>query len=194
MESFKDFLLDDINKLASLSIGKDETVFRMTMVDHAVVMDKPLSYTLGLEATPVKPVPSEAREWTMAIGTYKSGLPIMDKTWFGYWSMWNRLDKKGDGPYGYLVATDDTLDQLKTFNAIRADLVGTQFGIPQMFLPEIARYVDGDKEKYNKIYEHEGIPASEHVIGMLWVHDLQSYRAYTNWGPIDQSNRAKKLF
>ena len=80
------------------------------------------------------------------------------------------------------------------FDEMRADFLGAKFGIPQMFLPEIARSVEGNKEKVSRIYSPEGIPASEHVMGMAWVHDLEVYRAYMNWGPIDQSNHAKVAF
>ena len=40
----------------------------------------------------------------------------------------------------------------------------------------------------------EGIPASEHLVGMLWVHDIPIYPAYINLDPVYQSARAKRIF
>ena len=352
-DNFKDWNLIDSTKMASIHTDPKETLLRLVMVDHSIKVDSPLTYTAGLQATPVKPMPDDIRTWDMAIGTYKSNPPVVENTILGLWSQWNRTEKMkvGNGPYGYMVASRYTFSDLKDFQAagitpfiywntgmlwsgdpvlkvfgdwgkykedaywanslitdnnnsamqdymvwsswklfkdnpglvssvcgyyldstaarwqngmytiigtrelqmrsylamkndspeirymnhqsgqpnmtqlafsdfmltgehlckpqmatelnyyniltldgMRAEYLGEKFGIPHVFLPNIARSVESDKKKFDKVYSTEGIPAAEHVIGMTWIHDIPVYHAYMHLGTIDQSYRTKKAF
>lgn len=80
------------------------------------------------------------------------------------------------------------------YDQLRAEYLWTNLGVPVVFLPEISRGVGGDKAKEERILGSEGLPAAEHLAGMLWVHDVIPWNAYLNPKPIQWAGKAKQAF
>lgn len=81
-----------------------------------------------------------------------------------------------------------------TLEKLRAEYLGSAFGIPMVFLPEISRTVEGDEAKVKSVLGPQGIPAVEHLVGMLWVHDIPYTRDCVNGLPMLQAYRVKMAF
>ncbi|MDD5704380.1 MAG: DUF6067 family protein [Kiritimatiellae bacterium] len=81
-----------------------------------------------------------------------------------------------------------------SLEALRAEYMGRNYGIPMMFLPELARAVAGDAEKKRRVLGPEGIPAVEHLLGMLWVSDIPCTRDCINGDPVLQAYRVQMAF
>jgi hypothetical protein len=77
---------------------------------------------------------------------------------------------------------------------MRAEFMGYNFGFPNIFLPQIGRANIGDAAANAKIYGPEGIAPAEHLLGMLWVHDVIPWIAYVHDNPFLQAARAKSAF
>ena len=63
-----------------------------------------------------------------------------------------------------------------------------------VFLPEIARSIGGDTAKIQRVMGPQGIPAIEHLLGMLWVHDIPYTRDEVNDAPMLQAYRTEMAF
>lgn len=354
----KDWMLNDRDKMFSLVTTPSEVVVRFQLIDHTVSLDRPFQYTVGLHATPVKPLPKAARSWDMGFcnGKYVNDQYKRLGNFGVYWEQWNRIGEGDGAVYGYQVASANTLNDLKqgfhsigikpfiywnqlavwlgdpvlktfggewraayspgadrrsnvhpdielpsardylvygnwkllkdnpelakgvrgfyldstradwnqdeiftvlglrdvqkrfyrmlkqdwpelmvinhqssslemsqlaftdiyftgehlTTNAalikdlnyyhvlsldgMRAELGSAQFGVQVMFLPEFVRAVGDDATKLKRIMGPEGVQAAEHLLGMLWVHDVIPYAAYINLDPLMQVQRVKQAF
>ncbi len=84
--------------------------------------------------------------------------------------------------------------ELLDYDVIRSEFLGSNFGIPLVFLPEIGRCVGTDVEKTAFVYSDKGIPAVEHLTGMLWLHDVPMLTSWVNPVPMVRVNHAKMLF
>jgi len=84
-----------------------------------------------------------------------------------------------------------------TFEGLQSEFMGWNLGFFPIFLPQPFRIIGGtkgDPEKAVKILGPEGIPASEHVIGMLLAHDILIWGSYMNLLPFDRVAAVKKKF
>jgi len=84
-----------------------------------------------------------------------------------------------------------------TFEGIQSEFMGWNLGFFPVFLPQPSRTIGGttgDVNKLVKILGPAGIPASEHVIGMLLIHDIPVWGAYMNPLPFDRVAAVKKRF
>ncbi|MCC6581688.1 MAG: LamG domain-containing protein [Phycisphaeraceae bacterium] len=92
------------------------------------------------------------------------------------------------------LSRDLSYHHIINMDLLRAEYLGRAYGIPFIFLPELARGVDGDEEKTKRVYGPEGIPAVEHLIGMLWAHDVPYLTHYVNPTPMLQAYRVQMAF
>jgi len=84
--------------------------------------------------------------------------------------------------------------QILSLDIMRAEYAGAKFGIPVIFLPEVVRAFMEDETRVKTIMGPEGIPAAEHLLGLLWTHDVIPYHAYINTGPFCRAARVKEAF
>jgi hypothetical protein len=81
--------------------------------------------------------------------------------------------------------------------AMRAEFMGKNLGFVPIFLPQTSRRIGGgraDPEKMVKVIGAAGIPASEHVVGMLLAHDIVAWPAYMNGIPFARLKALKERF
>ncbi|GAF69446.1 unnamed protein product, partial [marine sediment metagenome] len=95
---------DNANRLNTLELipnGTTENIFRVNFIDSPTYLDKQLQFTVGLQATPVKPLPGQRRRWDLCLNRVRpfEGRP----GWSFYLSGWNADGKMTDGHYGYQV-------------------------------------------------------------------------------------------
>ena len=76
----------------------------------------------------------------------------------------------------------------------RSEYMGINFGPVPVFLPQPARRVHGDKTLWSHVIGQTGIPASQHVAGMLLVHDIIPWPAYMNPEPFVRLRKMKDAF
>jgi hypothetical protein len=84
-----------------------------------------------------------------------------------------------------------------SFEGLQSEFMGWNLGFFPVFLPQPFRTIggiNGDVEKGVKILGPEGIPASEHVIGMLLIHDIPVWGAYMNPLPFNRVAALKEQF
>jgi hypothetical protein len=81
-----------------------------------------------------------------------------------------------------------------SLDTMRAEYLGSNLGTPVVFLPEIARAVEGDANRSARVTGAPGRPAAEHLLGLLWVHDVIPWVAYVNAEPFLESFRVKQAF
>jgi hypothetical protein len=84
-----------------------------------------------------------------------------------------------------------------TFDALRAEFQGWNMGFIPVFLSQTSRRIGGMRagpEKFLKVMGTPGIPASEHVAGMLLVHDIVPWSAYMNQIPYGRLRGLKENF
>ena len=67
-----------------------------------------------------------------------------------------------------------------TLDGMRAEFLGYNYGVPRAFFPEPCGQTN--------------VAASEHLVGMLWIHDIFPWNANMCPAPITQSGRAKDAF
>jgi hypothetical protein len=77
---------------------------------------------------------------------------------------------------------------------MRAEYIGKNYGIPVIFLPQLLRSVAGDPQKEAIVNGPQGKAFTEHLLGMLWVHEVITYNAYVYPGPIVWAGKAKAEF
>ncbi len=113
-EETRDWHLQNPDNMVRLTFRGDEAVLRLTLLDHAIESDRPLAYTLGLQATPVKPLDKNFRSWELKLANSAARQP----GWQYWWQSWNRqTDTGAAGPYGYNVTGPKALDELQAFHA-----------------------------------------------------------------------------
>lgn len=359
-DSLSDWKLKDAGQMLKVQIGRAETVMRLKLIDHDTRPQGSLNYSLGLQATPVKPLDPRRHVWEMQFSGINAS--AARPAWVPYWQNWNRRSEMGRGPYGYQIPGPSTMADLKSFVAqnkspfiywymhgtwpadpvlkiyggewgrqfdadadpfsslnidlsapslrdymvwrnwktlkdspelardsvglyidgaqslpqlqrnddgsyttvfetlptrelqkrnyfmlkewpgkliinhqsgnvsmeqlafadmmltgehladnaklandlnyhhvlnldrMRAEFNAQQYGIPMVFLPEIGRVAEGNEERHKSATDERGIPAAEHLCGMLWSHDVIPYIAYVNEGVFKQAARAKDAF
>jgi hypothetical protein len=84
-----------------------------------------------------------------------------------------------------------------TFEGMQSEFMGWNLGFFPVFLPQPFRTIggrNGEVDKGVKILGPAGIPASEHVIGMLLVHDIPIWGAYMNPLPFNRVAALKEKF
>jgi len=82
-------------------------------------------------------------------------------------------------------------------DAMRAEFMGSNMGFIPVFVPQTSRRLGGrnaDPKKMVRVIGAGGIPASEHVVGMLFVHDIVPWPAYMNTTPFARLEGIKKRF
>lgn len=84
--------------------------------------------------------------------------------------------------------------EILNLDVMRAEYLGAKFGIPTVFLPNLTRAFGGDEKQVKAILGPEGVPAAEHLLGLLWCHDVIPYPAWINTGPFGRAARAKDVF
>ena len=92
-----------------------------------------------------------------------------------------------------------TIDKLNYYDFVkladwRSQHMGRQFGQVPLFLPQPARRVHGNKKLWAHVIGETGIPASQHVAGMLLVHDIIPWPAYMNPEPFVRLRKMKDAF
>jgi hypothetical protein len=55
--------LTDPKKAVEIQTGTDSVVIKINLLDKAIVLDKPLTFTVGFQATPMKPLPEKWRSF-----------------------------------------------------------------------------------------------------------------------------------
>ena len=93
-----------------LKVTDREVTLAVTMLDHAVALDRELSFTFGLHPTPVKPLPKGWRRydlgmngwWHDAVGRGKPVCPTW-AFWYQKWNLQNEATKKDRWLVGYQV-------------------------------------------------------------------------------------------
>lgn len=95
-------------KTIELAPGKDECLLTIVLIDHTVPLDQPLEYTLGLQATPVKPMPKGWRSYDLGMNGWwhtsvGQGSPKMPPWafWYQKWNAQNEATKKEGWLPGY---------------------------------------------------------------------------------------------
>lgn len=92
-----------------------------------------------------------------------------------------------------------TLEKMNYYDLLRledwrAEYMGVNYGLVPVFLPQPARRVHGNKKLWAYVMGPTGIPASEHVAGMLLVHDIIPWPAYMNPLPFVRVRAMKTAF
>ena len=65
---FRDWQTENRDKMVSLHIENGEAVLRFLLIERPTRVVRPMRYTLGLQATPVRPMPKGWRTWEMELG------------------------------------------------------------------------------------------------------------------------------
>jgi len=81
-----------------------------------------------------------------------------------------------------------------SLDGMRAEYVGAPWGIPMVFLSETARSHGGNKAAMVKIYGAEGKLWSEHLAGLLLLHDVIPWSAYVHGEPFARLSVMKEEF
>ena len=92
-----------------------------------------------------------------------------------------------------------TLDKTNYYELLkledwRAEYMGINYGTVPVFLPQPARRVHGNKALWRHVMSETGIPASQHVVGMLLVHDIIPWPAYMHPEPFARVRAMKDAF
>jgi len=107
------------NETMSLKPGAKEVLLTANFVDGAIPLDRPLSYTLGLQATPVKPLPANWREYHKGFAGVK--IEHDKQLYSGYAVFYQRWNKQTaatpKGVFGYQAPGGKTRELIAKSNA-----------------------------------------------------------------------------
>jgi len=103
----------------SLAPSDREVLFTATLVDHEIPLDRPLRYTFGLHATPVKPL---ARDWRRYDAGFNCAEVTFDKPSHGKWAIfyqkWNaQTEATPKGVFGYQAVGPKSKELIAGTNA-----------------------------------------------------------------------------
>jgi len=98
----------EADKAFVLTPGAVECLLTVTFIDANVSLDRPLSYTVGLQATPVRPLPENWRSydlgmncgWRKTLGRGETVVPRW-AFWYQKWNLQNEAAKKDGWLPGY---------------------------------------------------------------------------------------------
>jgi hypothetical protein len=82
-----------------------------------------------------------------------------------------------------LPPADFSYRDLLTLDRMRAEYMGHNFGFVPIFLPEFTRAAEGNDEVANRFMLTEEPPEVMHLLGLLALHDILPWNAYSNPTP-----------
>ncbi len=98
----------DRDRAISLAPGERECLLTITLIDRPTPLDRPLRYTIGLQPTPVRPMPADWRRtdrmvngrWPIETELGQPDGPVW-KVWYQKWSVQNEATRKAHWLGGY---------------------------------------------------------------------------------------------
>lgn len=151
-ESDRNFLVADADKVTEIVPGEHETLLRINLVTQPIEIEKPLDYTFGFQATPVRDNPQDV--WDFRI-CHHGGYGIQDAPYHSAASI------------TYPAQGNINLDQgtLEAWVKVNFD-PGTEINDP------------AGQEIYNREFFALNLPDMDSTIGFYWNIDDRGMRAY----------------
>ncbi len=151
-ESDRNFFLADANKATQIVPGEGETLLRINLVTQPIEFDKPLDYTFGFQATPVRDNPQDV--WDFRI-CHHGGYGIQD------------------APYN--PAASIAYPAQGNFNLDQGTL---EAWLKVNFDPGVEIKDQATRGVYNREFFTLTLPDSDSTIGFYWNIDDRGMRAY----------------
>jgi hypothetical protein len=151
-ESDRNFFVGDARKVTQIVPGDRETLLRIDLVTQSIDLDKPLDYTFGFQATPVRDNPQDA--WDFRI-CHHGGYGIQDAPY------------NPPASISYPAQGNFNLDQ------------GTlEAWLKVNFDPGVEIKDSASRGTYNREFFALNLPSSDSTIGFYWNIDDRGMRVY----------------